>query len=191
MFELKESIKIININHNYIKALHDECSQVFYLPSEYDNKPYVGILINDNGRQYAIPLSSAKERHKDYRCHENGRFLVYDNVEATSLVPDGVYKQNEDGTYKHILSVLVVPKMIPVKDDVFTIFDVNPNPIDDIDLAKYKKLVNKELGFCINIKDRIIKDANKIYSTQIRTGKIYPNYVDFKKLEAVCDTYNN
>lgn len=36
-------------------------------PNGYDNKPYIGILVNKNDRKYVIPLSSAKDKHKTWK----------------------------------------------------------------------------------------------------------------------------
>ena len=67
MFTLEGKLTFINIDQSYIKKLHDACSEVYYKPSGYENKPYIGILINKNDRKYVIPLSSAKEKHKTWK----------------------------------------------------------------------------------------------------------------------------
>lgn len=70
MFKLGGKLTFINIDQAYIRKLHDACSEVFYKPNGYENKPYIGILIDKNNRKYVIPLSSAKQKHK------NGRMLT-------------------------------------------------------------------------------------------------------------------
>jgi len=67
MFTLEGKLTFINIEQSYLKKLHDACSEVYYKPSGYENKPYIGILINKNDRKYVIPLSSAKEKHKTWK----------------------------------------------------------------------------------------------------------------------------
>ena len=67
MFILEGKLTFINIEQSYLKKLHDACSEVYYKPSGYENKPYIGILINKNDRKYVIPLSSAKEKHKTWK----------------------------------------------------------------------------------------------------------------------------
>ena len=67
MFILVGKLTFINIEQSYLKKLHDACSEVYYKPSGYENKPYIGILINKNDRKYVIPLSSAKEKHKTWK----------------------------------------------------------------------------------------------------------------------------
>ena len=67
MFILEGKLTFINIEQSYLKKLHDACSEVYYKPSGYENKPYIGILINKNDRKYVTPLSSAKEKHKTWK----------------------------------------------------------------------------------------------------------------------------
>lgn len=75
MFSLKDKLKFININQDYLKYLHEQCPEVYYKPIGYDNKPYLGILINNDKSQYVIPLSSAKEKHKTWKNVDVDRFL--------------------------------------------------------------------------------------------------------------------
>lgn len=79
MFTLKGNLKFININQDYLKYLHDACPEIYYKPNGYDKKPYLGILLNKDGREYVIPLSSAKEKHKIWKNVESDRFLIYEN----------------------------------------------------------------------------------------------------------------
>ena len=67
MFTLEGKLTFINIDQSYLKKLHDACSEVYYKSSGYENKPYIGILLNKNDRKYVIPLSSAKEKHKSWK----------------------------------------------------------------------------------------------------------------------------
>lgn len=64
MFSLKKNLKFITIDQNYLKTLHDSCREVYYKPTGYEKKPYLGILINEDNNQYVIPLSSSKENIK-------------------------------------------------------------------------------------------------------------------------------
>lgn len=75
MFSIKESLQFININQDYLKYMNSFCSEVYYKPTNYDNKPYLGILLNQNGIEYVIPLTSAKEKHKSWKNVESDRFL--------------------------------------------------------------------------------------------------------------------
>lgn len=81
MFSLVGNMKFITLDQNYVKELHNACSEVYYKPSNYDDKPYFGILLNANGRTYAIPLSSAKTKHKTWKNINQECYLVYEYTE--------------------------------------------------------------------------------------------------------------
>lgn len=78
MFILVGNMKFITLDQNYIKELHKACSEVYYKPSNYDDKPYFGILLNANGRTYAIPLSSTKTKYKTWKNIDQECYFVYE-----------------------------------------------------------------------------------------------------------------
>lgn len=189
MFRINDNFKLITIDQLYIHSLYTACNEVFYMPTAYENKPYIGILISDNGRDYAIPLTSAKEKHKLWRNVNNGKILIFENTDASNLSSGSIYTFNSDGTAKHILSVIYICKMIPLKEGTYNIIDINPNSADSSEMRKYKSLLNKEYSFCVTNREKILKEANRIYQRQINTGKVFPGYCDFKKLEIACDRF--
>jgi protein AbiQ len=189
MFKLKDKLKFINISQDYLKYLHDHCSEVYYKQFNYDNKPYLGILINNENNQYVIPLSSAKEKHKLWKNTDTNRFLVYENCDKSSLSKNAIYKENPDGSIKHILSAIDLKKMIPVKEGIYSIVDLVAKQNDTTEERNYKNLLNKEFSFCLKILPSIIQKANKLYNKQIETGKIIKFCCDFKLIEEKCDQY--
>ena len=191
MFKLEDKLKIITINQDYTRALYTVDNQVFYSPINYENKPYLGILINDSGRKYAIPLTSAKPAHLNWDNYNNGRLLIYEIANPSVFSGNDIFKTLPDGTTKHILAALMINKMIPIKDGLYSIVDINHRSTDDVTTTKYKQLLNKEFSFCVSKKEKIVNEASKIYEKQIKTGKIYHTYCNFIKLEEACDSYNN
>lgn len=189
MFKLKDKLKFINISQDYLKYLHDHCSEVYYKQFNYDNKPYLGILINNENNQYVIPLSSAKEKHKLWKNTDTNRFLVYENCDKSSLSKNAIYKENPDGSIKHILSAIDLKKMIPVKEGIYSIVDLVAKQNDTTEERNYKNLLNKEFSFCLKILPSIIQKANKLYNRQIETGKIIKFCCDFKLIEEKCNQY--
>ena len=189
MLELKEKLKIITIDQKYMKMLYSKCNQVFYLPKDYGKKPYIGILISENEREYAIPLTSAKEKHKFLKNCDNGRMLVLEYASHEKIMKNGIFKEYPNGELKHILAVLMINKMIPIKKGVYSLVNINYCHEDDLETNKYKTLLNKEYSFCVSHKEKILKIANRIYTLQIEKGIVYKGHCDFKKLEKVCDSY--
>ena len=184
-------IVFITIDQNYLRTLYNACSEVYFRTFDYDKKPYVGVLITVDGNRYAAPLTSAKEKHKAWKNYDNGKMVIYENVNPSNMSKNDIWKLNIDGTAKHILSVLNIAKMIPLKEGLYNIVNVNPDSNDTPEQSRYKNLLNKELQFCVSNKEKIIRESEKIYSKQITTGKIYFGYCDFKALEVARDSYSN
>ena len=191
MFELDGKLKFVNVDMNYLKHLHNACSEVFYKPDNYDNKPYLGVLMTNNGKKYVLPLTSAKQKHKTWKDSYSDRFLIFAVEDKESVSHSAVYVATDDNTkIKHILSAVDIKKMIPVTEDVITIVDINASEEDSEELAKYKDLLNKEYAFCVKIVDDILAKASKIYDKQICTGKVQMFACDFAKLEGALADWN-
>ncbi len=77
MFSFDGGVRFVNVDLAYLKHLHNACSEVFYKPTDYDNKPYLGVFITDGKRKYVLPLTSAKEKHKSWKDSYPDRFLIY------------------------------------------------------------------------------------------------------------------
>jgi len=196
LFELDENLCFVNIDNDYLKHLNAASSEVQYQANNYDYKPHVGILVNNNNREYVIPLTSAKQKHKDWKNINQERYLIYEYAEKINMgqYDIWVYLDESDpnkgvNDVKHILAAMDIRKMIPIKDDVYTIVDLNENDTDNDETIKYKNLLNKEYIFCLKIKDSIVKKASNIYDKQLSSGKIQKFCCDFKALETACDDH--
>ena len=189
MFSLKDKLTFININQDYLKYLHEQCPEVYYKPINYDNKPYLGILITNDGQEYVVPISSAKKKHESWKNIESDRFLIYEKYDRMPDSPDAVCKRLPDGTIEHLLSVIDLKKMIPVKEGLYTRVDLVHSDTDSEEIRNYKNLMNKEFAFCLKLLKVLLKKANKLYDKQISTGKIVKFCCDFKLLEEKCRDY--
>ncbi len=76
--------------------------------------------------------------------------------------------------------------MIPIKEGLYSVVELNPNPTDTNEIKKYKVLMNLEFTFCLKIINQIIQKVTKLYDKQMETGKIIPFCCDFKLLEEKC-----
>lgn len=192
MFRLDGKLQFVTINQAYLKELHDACSEVYYKSSNYDKKPYIGVLVSNNDRHYVIPLSSAKEKHKTWKNVNKECFLVYEYADETKMGDRDIWVAVEGkAQVKHILSVIDIKKMIPVEEGLYSIAELNDSDSDTQETKKYKDLLNKEYAFCLKIMDDVIDKADKLYRKQMTTGKVAKLCCDFKALEEVCDTYNS
>ena len=189
MFTLEGKLTFINIEQNYLKKLHDACSEVYYKPSGYENKPYIGILINKNHRKYVIPLSSAKEKHKTWKNVNKECYLIYETAKESSMGQGDIWVTAEGDNVKHILSVMDIKKMLPIVDGVYSRVNINPDDSDTVEVKKYKDLMNKEYSFCLKVINEVIGKANKLYDKQKKTGKVTKFCCDFKILEEAADKW--
>lgn len=187
MFTLEGKLIFVNIDQNYLQRLHEACSEVYYRPSGYENKPYIGIMINKDNRKYVIPLSSAKEKHKTWKNVDKECFLVYEMAKRSSMGKNDIWVSAENDNVKHILSILDIKKMIPIADGMYSKVDMNPSDGDTDDVKKYKDLLNKEYSFCLKVIDEVIRRVNKLYDKQMLTGKVAKFCCDFKELEKVAE----
>lgn len=202
-----EEFKIVHVDLNYLKALHDADSEVMYREgAEYAKKPFLGILVTNNEKKYVIPFTSAKEKHKSwvdvnqsyYRIYEiiDMRTAVYDSkdiiVDITNtsvLLNKGISEEEHHNYKKRILSVIEIKKMIPVVDGVYSLADLSINSGLSKDERNWRTLTYKEYLFCKDVKDGSLQRAKKIYEKQMRTGKVLKFHCDYKKLESVARSY--
>ena len=145
--------------------------------------------MQEGGAEYVIPLSSAKEKHKAWKNVEADRFLIFENCEKAERGSKDVYTRNADGSFKHILSVMDLKKMIPIKAGLYSEVDLNPSESDAPADKKYKVLLNIEYSFCLKIIDSVIQKASKLYEKQMATKKVIKFCCDFQLLEEKCGEY--
>ncbi len=185
---------LYRVDINYIKYLYNIDKEIYYNPYDenYDKKPYLGIIVSNNGYKYFIPLTSAKEKHKNFKNSSDNHIMIYENLlleECMTVdISDWITKTitKEGIVYvKHILSILDIKKMIPVPDGVF--FKEN---VDEISNSGRKRLLIKEHEFLSPLQDSILNKASKIYANQINSGKIFPHYCNFSLLEKAASEYN-
>lgn len=189
---LNKKIRLYTIDVDYVEYLHNADNEVYFENTpEYKNKPYVGIIITNNGYNYFIPLTSAKEKHKKLKNSSDSHLLIYENLSlAHSMSIDtsawifNVVEINNVQHIKHILSVLDLKKMIPVPTGAYYKTD-----IEHISSSEYKRLLLKEYEFIRPKQDSIVKKVEKMYNNQVKTGKIFSGFCNFRLLEEMCDKY--
>ena len=184
-------ICLVNVNVTYLHELHKASNEVPFAEG-YKNKPFIGVLFLNKDVKYVVPLSSAKEKHKRWKNEGADYFVIYELAKKQAMSDTDIYIEipacETPAKVKHLLSVLDLKKMIPVTDDVYTAVNVNIADSDVEDTKKYKKLLEKELQFCIGLKDKILQKADKLYEKQKKRGNVR-FCVDFAAVEEVCKNY--
>lgn len=180
-----ENLGLYNIDVDYLRYLNEIEPEVqFTREKDYEQKPFLGILVMIDTYSYFIPLTSGKPKHAKWKNVGPAHYLIYEQVKKTELRRRDIFKSISDQEALKIFAALDLKKMIPVRSGLYTRIDFSA--LSD---RRYADLLEKEYRFCQKLQDGILSKVAQIYREQKESGKIYPMYCDFRKLESACDTY--
>ena len=199
-------VQFVYIDIDYLKAMNEADSEIFYDENnkEYKFKPHLGMLINQEDREYVIPLTSAKEKHKKWADVSGEWYRIYEIIDITTtpvrkndIIVDiknqdllkNIPLETRKNDKQRILSVLDIRKMFPVKKGVYTKIKFEISSRASIADNQRMALMLKEYNFICNIKEKIEEKAEKIYVKQQKKNKILKYHCNYKKLEQASDEY--
>lgn len=199
-------VQFVYIDIDYLKAMNEADSEIFYDENnkEYKFKPHLGMLINQEDREYVIPLTSAKEKHKKWADVSGEWYRIYEIIDITTtpvrkndIIVDiknqdllkNIPLETRKNYKQRILSVLDIRKMFPVKKGVYTKIKFEISSRASIADNQRMALMLKEYNFICNIKEKIEEKADKIYVKQQKKNKILKYHCNYKKLEQASDEY--
>jgi len=178
---------LYNIDTDYLSYLSRIDPEVqFAAEKRYDQKPYLGIIVIIDTYSYFIPLTSAKPKHTKWRNVGPVHYLIYEQVKKAELRKRDIFKSISDTDALKLFAALDLKKMIPVPSGLYA--KINFSSLND---KKYADLLEKEYRFCQKIQSGILSKVLQIYTAQKETGKIYPLYCNFTKLESACSQYSS
>ena len=174
-----EQLKLYQIDMKYVRDLHNADDRVESVSPQIgkESRVFIGVVVVHHNRQYCIPLSHPKEKHKK----------MANNSELQKIEVEG-----------KLIGVLNFNLMIPVTDKQLHPVDLKVHGSDTPAVKAWKKLCVKELKWCRRKENEIIirDKAKNIYTlcttednNRVFKGKI--RCLDFRKLEKVCDKYNS
>ena len=172
----QELLSLYTVNMKLIRNMHNQGDdRVFSVSPQIskDNRPFVGLIVMLNNRQYCIPLSSPKKKHETMK---NG--LDFHRI----LDSKG-----------KLIGVLDFNCMIPVRQDVVKKIQAKADKNDNPAAKHYKALLSDQLTFCRQNNDIIIKKANKLYQMvhkKSASSQLKRRCLDWEKLEEVLDKFN-
>lgn len=180
-----ENFGLYNVDVDYLRYLNSIEPEVqFSDDKDYEQKPFLGIVILIDDYSYFIPLTSSKWKHAKWKNVGAAHYLVYEQVEKSELRRNDIFKSISDSEALKIFAALDIKKMIPVKEGLYSRIDFS-----SLTDRKYADLLEKEYRFCQKIQNGILAKAKQIYTEQKQSGVIHPIYCNFAKLESACDTY--
>ncbi len=131
-----DKVQFVYIDIDYLEYLHEIEPEIYFDKDapNYKLKPHLGILLNNDGREYVIPLTSGKDKHKDWADVTANWYRIYeviditkDPVKANDVIVEiknqdilkKVDKDKQKDYRQRILSVLDLRKMFPVDECVY------------------------------------------------------------------------
>lgn len=152
-------LNLYTVDSNYFDFLRKFEPRV---PFVKENRPFLGIVLQVNYRNYFAPLSSPKEKH--IIMHEQRDLIKIDEGE---------------------LGVINLNNMIPIP--MSRCIRIN---LDNITDNKYRTLLKKQFIWCNKNSKEITKTAEKLYNSVCysdnKDSMLKKRCCDFKLLERKC-----
>ena len=173
----QKRLNLYTVNMKYIRNLHNQGDdRVFSVSPQAgkDTRPFVGIVVICEEKQYCIPLSSPKDKHKKMK----------NDVDFHRIL-------DADGK---LIGVLDFNNMIPVCEDVLKEVDAKIRPNDNSKTKRYKNLVIDQLNFCRQNQEILVAKANKLYrmiSKKNTSGQLKRRCLKWQKLEEILDRFTS
>lgn len=171
-----QKLNLYHIDMKYIRDLANVDDKVMSVSpqTKKSNRPFVGIVVICDNKEYCIPLTSPKPKHKNMK-----------NDKDFSKIFD------KNG---NLIGAINFNSMIPINNDVVSKIDISISQNDNPKDKAYKNLLNDQLDWCNKNRDSIINKANKLYSIVTETPDKMRNLTnrccDFKRLESVLQKRN-
>lgn len=177
-----EKLNLYYIDMKYVRNLSHVDDHVMSVSPQRQkqSRPFVGIVVMLNGRNYCIPLSSPKAKFEKMKSQLD-LFKILDDRH-----------KNSNGAPK-LLGVLNINNMIPVDNAVIKEVDLRVSPKDDRETQRYKELMQMQIKFCRQNADVILSHARKVYDLVMLTPEKNRNLtrrcLNFAALESVLEKY--
>lgn len=157
-------MQLYRVDKEYCNYLHYYEPKIPYIENEKQNRPFIGIVLNVNGKNFFAPLTSPKMKHLLMKDMQD--FLKID-------------KGNLGGI--NLNNMMPIPKKFLTKIEI--------NQIEDY---KYRNMLLNQIKW-INLNQlRIHNRAKNLYyliSNNHANIELVKRCCDFKLLEKKCDDY--
>ena len=171
----QQRLTLYTVDMKLIRNMHNQGDDRVFSVSpqtKKSNRPFVGVIVICNNKQYCVPLSSPKSKHN----------TIQNEVDFHRVLD----------TKGKLIGVLNFNNMIPVRRDVVKKLDIKIHPSDSKAVKNYKALVLKQLTFCQQNQDVIVEKANALYkliASKKAKKTLKERCLDWDKLEKVLDRY--
>jgi protein AbiQ len=169
----KKRFRLYHIDMKYVRDMARVDDKVMSVSPQIgkESRPFVGIVVICNKKEYCIPLTSPKAKHQTMK-----------NDKDFSRMFD------KDGK---LIGCLNFNNMLPVDNSVLLSIDMKIRQGDNEKDRAYKALLNDQLDWCNDNLDAITTKAEKLYRIVTETPDKMKNLTrrccDYKKLEQVLE----
>ena len=88
-----ENLGLYNIDTDYLRYLNGIEPEVqFTQDKDYEQKPFLGIIVTIDTYSYFIPLTSGKPKHAKWKNVGPAHYLIYEQVKKTELRRRDIFK---------------------------------------------------------------------------------------------------
>ena len=172
----KPRLKLYHIDLKYIRNLAKIDDHVMSVSPQTGkaNRPFVGVVIICDEKEYCIPLTSPKPKH-----------------EAMKNAKDFMKMFDKKGK---LIGCLNFNNMLPVSSDVLIPVNMRYQPWMNAQDRAYIDLLNNQLDWCNDHRENIVGKAGKLYRIITETPDKFPfltkRCCDFRKLEQMLEDRN-
>ena len=157
-------MNLYKVDIEYYNYLHYYEPKIPYIENEKQNRPFLGIVLNVNGKNFFAPLTSPKRKH-----------LMMNDMQDFLKIDDG----RLGGI--NLNNMLPIPKRYLYKIEINKIVN-----------NKYKKMLYMQIDWVEKNKLRINNRARNLYYLIINKRaeeKVVNRCCNFKLLEDKCEEY--
>ncbi len=157
-------MELYKIDLNYYNYLHYYENKIPYIENEKKNRPFVGVILNVNGKNFFAPLTSPKKKHLTMKNMQD--FLKIDNGKLGGI---------------NLNNMIPVPKSYLEKIEI--------NQIKDY---KYKYMLKEQLNWINKNQLRIQNRARNLYYLILfnhAQEQLIQRCCNFKLLEQKCNDF--
>lgn len=165
----QDRLSLYLIDMKYIRDLAKADDRIMSVSPQIqkETRPFVGVIVICDTKKYCVPLSSPKSKHQTMK-NDVDFSKIYDK--------------------DRLIGVLNFNNMIPVDDQFIIPLNLKNSSSDTPAQRNYKALAAKQIDFCRQNQDAIVKKANKLYSivtSGSANGNLKKRCCDFVKLERI------
>lgn len=157
-------MELYKVDTTYCNYLHYYEPKIPYIEDEKENRPFIGVILNVNGKNFFAPLTSPKKKHLIMKDMQD--FLKIDQGRLGGI---------------NLNNMIPIPKSYLEKIEINTLKD-----------QKYKIMLKKQIRWINQNELRIHNRARNLYyliSNGHTTKELSRRCCDFRLLERKCDDF--